>query len=116
MEGRAVEHAVVYGVEVPGTDGKAGMAALTLREGARFDGAAVARALYEALPAYAVPLFVRIVDDVEQTSTFKTKKVDLRKQGYGDGGERYVLAGRTDGYVEFYDDYLDEVAAGKRPR
>jgi fatty-acyl-CoA synthase len=47
--------------------------------------------------------------------------VDLRKQGYTDGdanggGERYVLAGRTDGYVEYYDAYVDEVAAGERPR
>ena len=112
-----VEHAVVYGVEVPGTDGKAGMAAITLSDGARFDGAAAARALYEALPAYAVPLFVRVVDQLEQTSTFKSMKVDLRKHGYADAeGHRYVLAGRAEGYVEFYDDYVDEVAAGKRPR
>ncbi|HEY5858090.1 MAG TPA: long-chain-acyl-CoA synthetase, partial [Aldersonia sp.] len=111
-----VEHAVVYGVDVPGTDGKAGMAAITLRDGALFDGAAVARVLYAALPAYAVPLFVRVVDELEQTSTFKSKKVDLRKEGFSDGaGQRYVLAGRADGYVEFYDDYVDEVAAGKRP-
>ena len=89
-----VEHAVVYGVEVPGTDGKAGMAAITLRDGARFDGAAVARALYEALPAYAVPLFVRVVDELEQTSTFKSKKVDLRKQGYADAEGAPVRARR----------------------
>uniref|UniRef100_UPI0024554536 hypothetical protein n=1 Tax=Nocardia cyriacigeorgica TaxID=135487 RepID=UPI0024554536 len=34
------------------------------------------------LPGYAVPLFVRVVDELETTSTFKSRKVELRKQGY----------------------------------
>ena len=52
------------------------------------------------------------------TSTFKSQKVDLRKQGYGPDVDDpiYVLAGRDEGYVEFYDYYPDEVASGKRPK
>ncbi|WP_068152790.1 long-chain-acyl-CoA synthetase [Rhodococcoides corynebacterioides] len=112
-----VDQAVVFGVEVPGADGKAGMAALTMRSGKKFDGASVATHAYESLPSYAVPLFVRVVDSLEATSTFKSKKVELRKTGYGDGdGDLYVLKGKADGYVEFYDGYADEVGGGKLPK
>jgi fatty-acyl-CoA synthase len=55
---------------------------------------------------------------MEHTTTFKSRKVDLREQAYGPGIEDplYVLAGRDDGYVPFYDAYPEEVAAGKRPQ
>ncbi|MQA60565.1 MAG: long-chain-acyl-CoA synthetase [Actinophytocola sp.] len=111
----AVEQAVVYGVGVPGTDGKAGMAAIKLADDAAFDGAAVAQHLVKHLPSYAVPLFLRVTDEIEQTSTFKSRKVDLRDEGYD--AERvadplYVLAG-DGGYVPAYPSYPEEVAAGK---
>ncbi|GAA3957636.1 long-chain-acyl-CoA synthetase [Gordonia caeni] len=114
----AVEQAAVYGVAVPGCDGRAGMAALTLREGAEFDGAALAAHLYEKLPGYSMPLFLRMVDNIEATTTFKTRKVELREEGFSDVGddEVWVLKGRSDGYVRFYDGYLEEVAAAKAPR
>lgn len=113
-----ITQAVVFGVDVPGADGKAGMAAVTLRPGAALDGRALAARLYDRLPGYAVPLFVRVVDELETTSTFKSRKVELRKQGYttDDATELYVLSGRTEGYVPYYDGYPDEVAAGTVPR
>ena len=94
------------------------MAAVQLREGAEFDGKALARAVYGQLPAYAVPLFVRVVESLEHTSTFKSRKVELRKQAYGPDVKDplYVLAGRDEGYVPYYDEYPDEVADGKRPQ
>ncbi|WP_067817153.1 long-chain-acyl-CoA synthetase [Nocardia inohanensis] len=113
----AITQAVVYGVDIPGADGKAGMAAVTLHEGAAFDGKVAAKALYDQLPNYAVPLFIRVVGELEQTSTFKSRKVELRKQGFASDaeGDLYVLAGRADGYVPAYDDYPGEVAAGRAP-
>ncbi len=113
-----VEEATVFGVEVPDTGGRAGMAAVKLREGAQFDGKALAATLYGTLPGYAVPLFVRVVESLETTSTFKSRKVDLRKQGYGEdvSDPLYVLNGREEGYVPFYDSYPAEVAAGQRPK
>ncbi|GAA2793965.1 long-chain-acyl-CoA synthetase FadD6 [Mycolicibacterium pallens] len=116
-----VEEATVFGVEVPDTGGRAGMAAVKLRDGVEFDGKALAETLYSNLPGYAVPLFIRIVESLETTSTFKSRKVDLRKQGYGADDEKvedplYVLKGRDEGYVEFYDDYPKEVASGSRPK
>lgn len=115
---KSVEECAVFGVEVPRTGGRAGMAAIKLREGAEFDGKELARCAYEQLPPYALPLFVRVVDSMEHTTTFKSRKVDLREHAYGPGIEDpiYVLAGRDEGYVPFYDEYPDEVAAGKRPR
>ncbi len=112
-----VEEATVFGVEVPGAGGRAGMVALQLKSGAEFDGAALARTAYAHLPPYAVPLFVRIVPELAHTSTFKSQKVELRKQGYGEDIEDplYVLAGREEGYVPFYPEYADEVKDGKRP-
>ena len=68
----------------------------------------------------AAPLFVRIVPEIAHTSTFKSQKGDLRKEGYGgssgEGDEDdvkvedpiYVLSGRDEGYVEFYDEYPGE--------
>ena len=113
-----IEEATVYGVEVPGCGGRAGMVAVQLRDGEEFDGAALARAAYEHLPVYAVPLFVRVVQALAHTSTFKSQKVDLRKQGYGDEvtDPLYVLSGRDEGYVPFYAEYAEEVKDGKKPR
>jgi fatty-acyl-CoA synthase len=113
-----VEESTVFGVEVPGTGGRAGMAAIQLKEGTQFDGKALAKAVYERLPGYAMPLFVRVVGELAHTSTFKSQKVDLRKEGYGADVDDpiYVLAGREEGYVEFYDEYPDEVKDGKRPK
>ncbi len=117
----AIEECAVFGVEVPRTGGRAGMAALKLRDGVEFDGHALADAVYRQLPSYALPLFVRLVDSMARTSTFKSRKVELREQGYGlDGAEigdpLYVLAGCGEGYVPYYAEYPDEVAAGKRPQ
>ncbi|OQQ27031.1 long-chain-acyl-CoA synthetase [Prescottella equi] len=112
----AIEQSVVYGVAVPGTDGKAGMAAVTLRDGHELDGARLAAHLFDRLPSYAVPLFVRVVDSLETTSTFKSRKVELREEAYSSDVERlYVLAGRRDGYRPAYDGYVREVADGTAP-
>lgn len=115
---KQIEEATVFGVEVPGCGGRAGMVAVQMKEGIGFDGAALAKAAYASLPAYAVPLFVRVVKELAHTSTFKSQKVELRKQGFGSDIKDpiFVLAGRDDGYVPFYDGYTDEVKDGKRPK
>ncbi|MDT4817027.1 long-chain-acyl-CoA synthetase [compost metagenome] len=73
---------MVYGVEIPGTNGRCGMAALRLAAGAQLDREALAAHLDRELPAYAAPLFVRLLEEVETTGTFKYKKTDLKKQAY----------------------------------
>ncbi|BAX93917.1 long-chain-acyl-CoA synthetase FadD6 [Mycobacterium shigaense] len=115
---KSVEECTVFGVEIPDTGGRAGMAAVKLRDGAEFDGKSLARSVYDELPSYALPLFVRVVESLEHTTTFKSRKVELREQAYGPGvaDPLYVLAGRDEGYVPYYDEYPQEVAGGKRPQ
>jgi fatty-acyl-CoA synthase len=70
----------VYGVTIPGTDGRAGMAALVVDDG--FDVAALHRHVAECLPGYARPMFVRIRQELETTGTFKHRKDELVREGY----------------------------------
>jgi len=109
-----VEQSAVYGVTMPDADGRAGMAAVVLGEGTDLDGQALARHLSAALPSYAVPVFVRVVDELESTSTFKSKKTELREQGYDReqvSDPLYVFAGDR-GYVPAYDGAERDVVAG----
>jgi fatty-acyl-CoA synthase len=75
-----IVEANVYGVAIPGKDGRAGMAAI-VTEG-NFDLAALRAHLVAHLPEYARPLFLRIKTEIDVTGTFKQKKVDLVKQGF----------------------------------
>jgi fatty-acyl-CoA synthase len=73
----------VYGVAIPGTDGRAGMAALVVDDG--FDLATLHRHVAECLPSYARPVFVRIRSELETTGTFKHRKDELVREGYDPG-------------------------------
>jgi fatty-acyl-CoA synthase len=75
-----VSTANVYGVEVPGTDGRAGMAAITVDGEVDFEG--LYSWLAERLPKYAIPLFIRVQPEAETTGTFKYRKVELVKEGF----------------------------------
>lgn len=74
-----VTQAIVYGVQVPGQDGRAGMAAIT-PEGV--DLKALYAHLAANLPAYARPVFLRLKAELETTGTMKYRKVDLVKDGF----------------------------------
>jgi fatty-acyl-CoA synthase len=78
----AVLDAVVYGVSVPGSDGRAGMASIVVRPGLDLDLAALRQHLETRLPTYARPLFLRIRGEIETTATFKPKKHVLVCDGY----------------------------------
>ena len=75
-----VASTAVYGVPVPGADGKAGMAAIV--PGRDFDLATLHRHLAETLPSYARPLFLRFTPSLPVTETFKQKKGDLAAEGF----------------------------------
>ena len=72
----------VYGVDIEGHDGRAGMAAIALEAGTDFDGAATYELTKKSLPAYAMPVFFRLTPEPEVTGTFKLRKVDLQAQGW----------------------------------
>ena len=71
----------VYGVEIPGCSGRAGMASLVVDE-ARFDPARVREAVHAGLPGYARPLFLRLTRAMEVTGTFKQKKSEAIQEGF----------------------------------
>jgi len=70
----------VYGVPVRGMDGKAGMGAITLNGDVDFEH--LLELLSARLPAYAVPVFLRVQKEAETTGTFKYRKVDLVREGF----------------------------------
>jgi fatty-acyl-CoA synthase len=76
---RGVVEGVVYGVGVPGTDGRAGTAALVVNS--EFDIAAFRAEVALRLPPYARPVFLRILSTLEATGTFKPRKQDLVQAG-----------------------------------
>jgi len=77
-----IDSVTVYGVKVPGAEGRAGMAAVVTTPGRSFDPVALYRHAAARLPRYAAPLFVRVMPAADITATFKLRKVDLQRQGY----------------------------------
>jgi fatty-acyl-CoA synthase len=77
---RGVLDGVVYGVTVPGADGRAGTAALLVD--ANFDLAAFRADAAARLPVYARPVFLRLLQSIESTGTFKPRKQDLVQAGF----------------------------------
>ncbi|WP_428266817.1 long-chain-acyl-CoA synthetase [Haliangium sp.] len=81
-----VADCTVYGVEVPGMPGRAGMAAVVPSDPSKtLDAAALLAHLERELPGYAVPVFLRIAAELERTGTFKHRKLALREAGYDPG-------------------------------
>ena len=77
-----VEISNVYGVEVPGVEGRAGMAAITLKDGIQFDAQAFSLYAHRELPSFACPVFVRIEKEQNTTGTFKLVKGQLKKEAF----------------------------------
>jgi fatty-acyl-CoA synthase len=75
-----VVDAVTCGVEIPGSDGRAGMAAVVVDD--RFDLGEFHDRLSRRLPAYACPVIVRFCNELDTTETFKQKKHQLVREGF----------------------------------
>lgn len=70
---------IVYGVEVPNCEGKAGMLAIADKQA---DLKKLISDMRHRLAPFAIPVFIRVVDEIEATGTFKLPKVGLQQQGY----------------------------------
>lgn len=80
-----IAEAVVYGVEIPNTNGRAGMAAITLVDGEELnedDLSAMVNVFKKCLPSYAIPVFLRVQAKVETTGTFKYQKNKLKEDAF----------------------------------
>lgn len=105
----------VYGVEIPGTDGRAGMAAIVLREGTgigSLDLDSLSEHIRGNLPGYARPVFIRILKELPTTSTHKLQKNELRQQAYHLDkvqDDLLVLKPHADSYCRLDADFYDQI-------
>jgi len=103
----------VYGVEVPGADGRAGMASVHVGEG--FSIEEFGRFAVENLASYQRPVFVRLQAEMELTVTLKHQKVGYRRDGYDPskvGDPLYLL--EDDGYTKLDDEVYAQLKDGRR--
>ena len=84
-----VTEANVFGVAVPGTDGRAGMAVLVVDDD--FNIKTFYRHLVANLPAYARPVFLRIRNKIEVSATFKYLKHHFVRDGYDPTATRDMI-------------------------
>jgi len=112
-----VDFCNVYGVEIPGANGRAGMASLVLKPGEEtLDLDSFSDYVNEHLPAYARPVFVRIQRELDTTGTFKLVKGELRKQGYDldlVSDPIFVLKPRSDRYEALDASFAAQLRAGQ---
>lgn len=111
-----VSSSAVYGITLPGSDGKAGMAAIVRQDNEAFHLDGLADYLRNILPKYAVPLFVRFVPDFEWTATHKIKKTNLKNEGYDPARlqqDIYVLLPESGKYEALSQEIHNNIIAGK---
>ena len=104
----------VYGVEVSGADGRAGMASLNISDA--FSIEAFTAHVLRNLPGYQRPYFLRLQQEMRITGTFKHQKVDYRKEGFDPTKVRdplYFLDG--DKYVPLDLTLFEKLQSGKTP-
>ncbi len=112
-----VVETVVYGVEIPGTNGRCGMASMRLAvPEAQFNFKGLVQHLRADLPAYAIPLFLRLAKSMDTTGTFKHQKAKLKDDGFTIdkvGEPVYVLLPGSDEYIRLTSDIESGIVAGK---
>jgi fatty-acyl-CoA synthase len=108
-----VPEANVYGVTVPGRDGRAGMAALVVD--GDIDLKTFRKHLMDRLPEYARPLFLRIREEMDVTGTFKQRKLDLVREGFDPSASRDAIFfddAQAGSFVRLEKSLYDRIVAG----
>jgi citronellyl-CoA synthetase len=115
-----LQDAVVYGVEIPNTNGRAGMAAITPHDGHgenELDLPGLLGLLRAELPHYAIPVFLRARMTVETTGTFKYQKSHLKQEGFDpvrvNGEHLFVLLPGSDAYEPLTSEIYANILEGK---
>ncbi|KAL2146427.1 hypothetical protein VTI28DRAFT_3896 [Corynascus sepedonium] len=122
----AVLEANVYGVELPGHEGRAGCAAVVFQPSALVSGSSspsdetlktLAKHVRAGLPRYALPLFVRAAKggSLQTTGTNKQQKTQLRREGVEPGktGADEVFWLKGDSYVKFRPEDWEALQRGR---
>ncbi|ESO09479.1 hypothetical protein HELRODRAFT_109692 [Helobdella robusta] len=104
----------VYGVEIPGTEGRAGMVAVA-DPNRTLDLQLLSREVKKTLPSYARPVFIRVMSQLNMTSTFKLKKVEYRMEGFNPdiiADDLYYLNVRSNSYDQLNSDVYNGILNG----
>ncbi|XP_014918979.3 long-chain fatty acid transport protein 2 [Acinonyx jubatus] len=107
-----VQEVNVYGVSVPGHEGRIGMASIKMKENQEFDGKKLFNHVVDYLPSYARPRFLRIQDTIEITGTFKHRKVTLVEEGFNPAVIKdalYFLDDKAEMYVPMTEDIYNAI-------
>jgi citronellyl-CoA synthetase len=112
-----ISETVVYGVEIPDTNGRAGMASIRIDcEESDFNFKSLLSHLQQELPHYAIPVFIRISEGMETTGTFKHKKAPLKDAGFDlnkQDNPVYVWLPKADSYVPLTNDIQKDIESGE---
>ncbi|XP_059809122.1 long-chain fatty acid transport protein 2-like [Hypanus sabinus] len=107
-----VQNVCVYGVTVPGHEGRIGMAAIQLQAGVDWDGEQLYEHVVTHLPSYARPRFLRQQGAIETTGTFKYYKVTLTKEGFNPATVKdalFILDDKRRAYVPMDEEIYQSV-------
>ncbi|XP_006013010.1 long-chain fatty acid transport protein 6 [Latimeria chalumnae] len=112
-----IQEANVYGVAVPGREGRAGMAAIVLEQDHDFDAKRLYSHVLEFLPSYARPYFIRVQDSMDTTATFKLQKVQLVEEGFDLSvicEPLYFLDGTEKSYIPLTKQIYNDILSGQK--
>ncbi|KAH8867818.1 Long-chain fatty acid transport protein 1 [Schistosoma japonicum] len=112
----------VFGVSIPGTEGKAGMAAIAL-EGSKLNSEEEENLILRLneeftgnLPSYARPIFLRLCQNLAMTSTFKIRKTEISRLGFNPSTNPndhiYFLNPKTKSYERVDEKIFEEINKG----
>ncbi|CAI9716837.1 very long-chain acyl-CoA synthetase-like [Octopus vulgaris] len=114
-----IQDVVVYGVEVTGYEGRAGMASLKLENAGALSKNQL-EVLYQhcqkKLPTYSIPLFLRTQKEVYLTGTFKYHKPKLQKEAFNPeliSDSLYFLSRSAMCYVPLSNDIYLQILHGE---
>ena len=111
----AFEDCNVYGVTVKKTEGRAGMVALTMLPGVKFDPSSFAEFVKDNFAVFARPYFVRIRKEKDATSSFKQLKLTLQKDGFNPAVIKdplYFLEPKSLKYIKLTKNVFDDIEKG----
>ena len=111
-----LKDATAYGVEIPNTDGRAGMVAIPATSPDQVDLVKLLDGVLERLPGYARPIFVRLVKELHMTGTYKLKKNILQEEGFDRKkiqDPMFFLDSKAKKYVPLTDDLFKDIVEGK---
>jgi citronellyl-CoA synthetase len=115
-----IEMSCVYGVLIPKTEGRAGMISIVLKDKNldSFDFHEFHNIMRKYLPEYAVPKFIRFMENFPMTSTMKIQKGGFKNDGFDItkfSEPIFVLLPKSTEYVKLTEEIFNKIMEGSYP-